>query len=74
MEGKAPSNVIGGEMNGNISAGTNWVLYREDNEYANTVGDEPTSMWYYWNGQLAALNTMWRLLKSESREKPGPSA
>ena len=44
------------------------------NEYANTVGDEPTSMWYYWNGQLAALNTMWRLLKSESREKPSPSA
>ena len=23
------------------------------NEYANTMGDEPTSMWYYWNGQLA---------------------
>ena len=30
------------------------------NEYANTMGDEPTSMWYYWNGQLAALKQVLR--------------
>lgn len=35
------------------------------NEYANTMGDEPTSMWYYWNGQLAALKQVLREVKND---------
>ncbi len=37
------------------------------NEYANTPGDEPTSMWYYWNGQLAALKQVLREMKNDQK-------
>ena len=41
------------------------------NEYANTMGDEPTSMWYYWNGQLAALKQVLREVKNDKGEGQG---
>ena len=41
------------------------------NEYANTMGDEPTSMWYYWNGQLAALKQVLREVKKDKGEGQG---
>ena len=42
------------------------------NEYANTMGDEPSSMWYYWNGQLAAFKQILREWKNAKKNGQDP--